>query len=715
MIKQNWVGLCAMSLMVISILLMGAIAVNPTAFESISGSSAPPYAAVIDKTKVLDIQIVANDLDWANMLSNATAEEYIEATIIINGTKINHVGIRPKGNSSLSMVARDSSTDRYSFKIEFDHYISRQSWFGLDKLVLNNMQGDATYMKEYLSYDLMDYIGVAAPLYAFSNITVNGTAWGFYLAVEALEDSYAKRIYGNDHGKLYKPESMGMRGNGQMNAFLEGMQENAADGELQRDGIPENADEGRPRRNGMPGNAAEGRLPREGTTDKTNSLLENGESGWFGERSNSRELSGESNGQGGFGGRSRFGGFGGREGFVGQSGATSLQYINDDISSYASIFDTAVFDSTDNDYMRVIQAIKKLSDGEDIENVVEISATLKYFAAHTVIVNLDSYVSNMCHNYYLYEKNGQLTMLPWDFNLAFGGFQSGNASSIVNFPIDTPVSGVNLEERPLLAKLLEIPECMALYHAYLAQIVTGYFNSGLFEQTVDSLHSLISPYISADPSAFYTFEAYELGVIELKKLGLLRAQSVNGQLDGNIPSTADGQSANSDALIDASAINLSSLGSMGGGGFGGGFSGGFGGNGGRFNRDGEGELGDGGGGFDRGGNRLNRGESGFGGEGGGFGGERGSRFEGDIREASEFSRGMGENPAGMEGNGLRTPPQNVDGFINPRRESMDIFWNSSSAITPGLNITAWIVLGSYVGFLCGGLIFVISFKRRRSI
>ena len=146
-------------------------------------------------------------------------------------------------------------------------------------------------------------------------------------------------------------------------------------------------------------------------------------------------------------------GFGG--GFGGQPGGSTLQYTDDEISSYSAIFENSVFKSTDRDYQRVINALKKLSAGEDLDSVIDVEATLKYFAAHTVIVNLDSYISNMSHNYYLYEKDGQLTMLPWDFNLAFGGFQSGSASSVVNFPIDTPVSGVSLEDRPMLAKLLE--------------------------------------------------------------------------------------------------------------------------------------------------------------------------------------------------------------------------------------------------------------------
>ncbi|HBR02739.1 MAG TPA: spore coat protein CotH [Ruminiclostridium sp.] len=489
---------------------------NPSVFASITSAAEPAYASAMDKTEIMDIQIAADEKEWANMLENATTEEYISATVIINGKKIKNVGIRPKGNSSLSTVAQDDTTDRFSFKIEFDHYIAEQTWLGLDKLAVNNMQGDATYMKEYLSYDIMDYVGVAAPLYTFADISVNGENWGFYLAVECLEDSYTERVYGKNHGDLYKPESTGMRGNGQMNGFIEGMQ-NAGKNTEQPQDDPLNLMQTQPQ-----------------------APAPNG-----GNQQNIRDN------RGGGGGMA--------------SSGVSLQYIDDASSSYSAIFDNSVFDTTESDHKRVIEALEKLSKGEDLENTVDIEMVLKYFAAHTVVVNLDSYVSNMGHNYYLYEDDGQLTILPWDYNLAFGGFQSGNASSVVNFPIDTPVSGVSLEDRPLLGKLLEVPEYMELYHSYLQQIVDDYFNSGLFEQTIDSLYVLISSHVEADPTAFYDYDAYNTAVDELKKLGLLRAESIEGQLDGTIPSTSEGQSADSSKLIDASSINLSALGSQGGG------------------------------------------------------------------------------------------------------------------------------------------------------
>lgn len=41
---------------------------------------------------------------------------------------------------------------------------------------------------------------------------MNGEEWGLYLAIEALEDSFAERYYGLDHGQLYKVEGTGMDG-----------------------------------------------------------------------------------------------------------------------------------------------------------------------------------------------------------------------------------------------------------------------------------------------------------------------------------------------------------------------------------------------------------------------------------------------------------------------------------------------------------------------
>ena len=52
----------------------------------------------------------------------------------------------------------------------------------------------------------------------------------------------------------------------------------------------------------------------------------------------------------------------------------------------------------------------------------------------------------------------------------------------------------------------------------------------------------------------------------LEDFCLLRAQSVQGQLEGTIPSTDAGQSAESSSLVDASSVDISAMGTMNNGG-----------------------------------------------------------------------------------------------------------------------------------------------------
>jgi len=137
--------------------------------------------------------------------------EYRSCNITINGETFYNVGIRPKGNSSLSQIAR-SDSKRFSFKLDFSEYIDGQTYYGAEKIVLNNIMSDKTYMKEYLSYKLFDFMGVPSSACAYSNIRINGKDWGLYLAVEVIDESYIERHFGSVNGNLYKPEAMEIGG-----------------------------------------------------------------------------------------------------------------------------------------------------------------------------------------------------------------------------------------------------------------------------------------------------------------------------------------------------------------------------------------------------------------------------------------------------------------------------------------------------------------------
>ena len=490
-------------------ILLTVVAGSPAA-ETFSVSSEPLYAEKIFGADIITIDINADEAEWQQMLDSAMSEQYIMVDMAVNGTKFSNVGIRPKGNNSLQQVA-SSDSDRYSFKRKFDEYADGQTCFGLDMLVLNDMLGDATYMKEYTTFDMMREMGIETPYFGYAMITLNGEDWGLYFALEAYNDSYKQRVSGDESGNLYNVKSSS-------GGF--GHEENSTD----------------------MGNPPER------------------QSGNFSENSDSSE----STQTRGFG----RGGMGGMGGMGASSSGGSLVYTDDESSSYSAIFGNAVGSGSDEeDYQKVIAALKALNEGENIEDYFDVDEILRYLAVHTVVVNLDSYSSGMAQNYYIYEHDGVLKILPWDYNYAWGAFQSGSSSAVVNFPIDTPVSGVDMSERPLIAKLFENEEYFERYHKYLSELMENYFESGNFDKKIDELNALIGGYVQKDPTAFFTYGEYCTALYAFKNIGKLRAESILGQLDGTVPSTTEGQRSGSDKLIDASSVKLSELGS---GGFGGG-------------------------------------------------------------------------------------------------------------------------------------------------
>ena len=376
-------------------------------------------------------------------------------------------------------------------------------------------------------------------------ITVNGEDWGLYLAVEGVEESFLQRNYGKNYGELYKPDSQSMgggRGNGEkfdMDEFLDKFESENTD--TSNDTQSDN-------KNAFP------QMPGGTTSDDVNS---------GNQMPDGMQDSQIPNGnQGGMPGGNMQGNMPGDKGGMSNgSDDVLLKYIDDDVDSYSNIFDNAKTDISEADKSRLIKALKKLSNGEDLENAVDIDAVIRYFVVHNFVLNFDSYTGSMIHNYYLYEKDGQMQMIPWDYNLAFGGFQSmGDATSLVNYPIDSPVSGGNVEDRPMIAWIFENEEYTELYHQYFAEFISEYFDSGYFAEMIDNVNAMISPYVEKDPTKFCTYEEFETGIATLKEFCLLRAESISGQLNGTIGSTSSTQS--NDTLIDAGDLQITDMGSM---------------------------------------------------------------------------------------------------------------------------------------------------------
>ena len=505
---------------------------------------------LFDQSRVHTIDIVMDD--WDAFLETATSEEYAACHLVIDGESYKNVAIRGKGNTSLSSV-KSYDNNRYSFKVEFDYYQTGSTYHGLDKLSLNNLIQDNTYMKDYVAYTLMNRMGVASPLCSFVQISVNGDLWGLYLAVEGVEDSFLQRNYGKNYGELYKPDSMsfgGGRGNGRDFDMDEAAEKfGFSFGE-------EGADT--PDMGNMPQMPFGGEMPMSGGANPFGGEMPDmgGMNPFGAETMDTEDADGErkSRGMGGFG--------------MG-SNDVKLVYTDDDPASYTNIFSNAKTDITAADQARLIASLKALGEGDT--SVVDTDAVIRYMVVHNFLCNDDSYTGMMVHNYYLYEEDSVLSMIPWDYNLAFGGFSGGNTTSTVNTSISRLVSMGNDADRPMAGWITASEAYTAQYLAAYADFISTVFDSGWFAEEIDRVVSMIAPYVQNDPTAFCTYEEFQTGVETLKQFCLKRAESVNLQLNGET------------AKVDAAELTLSDMGSMGRG-----MGGGMGFPGGDFNNPGRG-------------------------------------------------------------------------------------------------------------------------------
>lgn len=424
-----WVTVLLLTLALASIIYVGYTAGASLAIKEDSSY----FARFFPQNRVIDINIELADEDWQNMLASPLAEEYHVATVVIDGVRKRNVAIRTKGNSSLNTVAR-STSQRYSFKIEFDRYVEGESLSGLTKLNLNNNWSDASYMREYLSYQVFAEMGVPTPAYVYANITINGEPWGLYLAVEDIDAAYLSRHFSVATGDLYKPAGIG----------------------------------------------------------------------------------------------------------------SDLKWINDDIASYSGM--DLKTNAATSDGQKLINMLNALNHGGDIERYLDVDNVLRYLAVSTALVNLDSYQGQIKHNYYLYEQNGKFSILPWDLNMSMGGFAMGmNGSQSVDFPIDEPTQSA-VSERPLIAKLLAVPEYLERYHGYLQELIDGPLSQNKLNAEIDRLYSLISEHVKSDPTKFVTYEEFEAAVstggqsaASIRSFMSARVSSIVGQLRGEIASTTNGQ------------------------------------------------------------------------------------------------------------------------------------------------------------------------------
>ncbi len=539
---------------------------------------------VLNKDKVTTVDIEIAEEDWAAILENPTAEEYYTANVVVNGTRVDNVAIRTKGNNSLTTVANDADSDRYSFKIDFDQY-EDQSLYGLKKLCLNNCYNDPSYMREYVSYCLMEEMGVPTPAFAYTWITVNGEDWGLYLGVEAVEETFLTQNFADSAGDLYKPDGTDLSfSSEEIDRYTEALalktNENSSDyssisalldtinGDVSS--LAEVLDVDEAVRYFAANTALVSLDSYQGQTLHNYYLYE--EDGVFSIIPWDYDLS--------FG---AFGGGGGRmggapagiaadngaadtatggeqnvagEGSVPQGSAPGAAAAPDANATPPELPDGTVPQAPpDGGDMpggdMPIGAPAQPEAGTQAASTPPGGTAAAPDTATATTGAEGTGVSNAGGNTGAPAATGGDGQMPGaqDFPGAHGGMGGGGGMSsinlnddTINFPIDTPVSGYNVADYPLIYSWLQQEEYQTLYHEYLAEIANGFFSTSRIQKLVAETMDMISKYVEADPNKVYTTDAFTAGAQDIIDFCTLRGDSIQKQLDGEVDSVLEATS-----------------------------------------------------------------------------------------------------------------------------------------------------------------------------
>lgn len=199
----------------------------------------------------------------------------------------------------------------------------------------------------------------------------------------------------------------------------------------------------------------------------------------------------------------------------------SLMYQGKDSTCYQNNYEL----KRENNWKPLIALTNQLNNNtEKIDEMLDVDECLWMLAFNNVLVNLDSYIGKLSHNYYLYQDTlGIFHPIMWDMNMAFGGFRySGESNKPMN---NEELKEMSLfthyknEKRPLISKLLANDLYRKMYLAHIKSIVKEQFASGKYKARAQQIQSSIDYYVKSDEQRLYAYDQFKMNLNQTVPVG----------------------------------------------------------------------------------------------------------------------------------------------------------------------------------------------------
>jgi hypothetical protein len=162
---------------------------------------------VYNPDQMLDLHLAMEPGDWATVQNDCSFTTYVPADLSCGDGPPIRVGVRHK---------RSGGTSKPGLKVDINHYVAGQSFFGLKKMDLENGVGSSmdgcgddgssagALLSEYLGWRLHVRSGEMTSRAAFVDVSLNGDPLGVFLSVEPVDKAFVERRLGDDSGWIWK-------------------------------------------------------------------------------------------------------------------------------------------------------------------------------------------------------------------------------------------------------------------------------------------------------------------------------------------------------------------------------------------------------------------------------------------------------------------------------------------------------------------------------
>jgi spore coat protein CotH len=155
-----------------------------------------------DSRTLHEVRLYIHSADLRQLREHYLEDTYVPGDFEWRGIRVRNVGVRVRGLAS-------RSARKLGLRIDFNRYVSEQTFLDMSAVVLDNALKDPSFLRERTSMAFIRRMGQPAPRESFGRVYINGAYEGLYAFVESVDTRFLARELGDGLGYLFEHKFAG--------------------------------------------------------------------------------------------------------------------------------------------------------------------------------------------------------------------------------------------------------------------------------------------------------------------------------------------------------------------------------------------------------------------------------------------------------------------------------------------------------------------------